>query len=107
MGGASADASPPGIDAGLRSMLAPWMGGAAAPQQTPPVDGGCRSLLAFWMGGACAASSTPPVPPPQVIGGYRYTLPAPVIDGLRRHLIDEDDMLVSLSAYLIASRQLH
>lgn len=92
---------------GLRSMLAPWMGGAAAPQQAPTADGGCRSLLAFWIGGACAAPSMPPVPQNPVIGGYRYPLPAPVIDGLRRHIIDEDDMLVSLSAYLIASRQLH
>lgn len=45
-----------GAQAGIRSLLAPWLGGAGAPSLARP---GFRSLLAPWLGGACAIRGIP------------------------------------------------
>lgn len=44
------------VQAGVRSLLAPWMGGATAPGVVPETAG-VRSLLAFWCGGAFAGAA--------------------------------------------------
>jgi hypothetical protein len=52
----------PDSQAGVRSMLAPWMGGASAAAEVTTVAG-VRSMLGFWLGGACAAPAPTPTPP--------------------------------------------
>lgn len=72
--------SGPGVVAGIRSFLAPWLGGASSPSLSTPGyrsllapwiggasapggNAGYRSLIGFWLGGVSSGEAIPPVPP--------------------------------------------
>lgn len=63
-----AAASAPATQAGVRSLMAPWIGGASAPAEVG-TQGGYHSLLAFWAGGAGAGAASPAVFPSVFPGG--------------------------------------
>jgi hypothetical protein len=92
--------------AGVRSMLAPWLGGAGVAGVTPETSGGYRSLLAFWVGGAGAVRA------PSIGGGgggvglgvlRRIPVPPQVVDDLRQQLIDEDELMLLMAAHIAGS----
>lgn len=92
---------------GTTGLLAFWIGGAGA-EPAAPGDAGVRSLLAFWMGGACSSGGDePPAPAPSPSSGGPGPFRRPIDLRVRRSAAEEDDLLIAMTAHLIASGKIH
>jgi hypothetical protein len=92
IGGASAEPADTGAQGGVRSLLAPWIGGAGAATTTEQ-QAAVRSLLAFWLGGASAGVAPAPAPAPPIQAGRRVVIPPELVERMRRHQIEEDEVI--------------